>query len=241
MKIPIVKEYGSWAVFIFSCAAGIVTGLSTRPWQTGREFSLEILLTILGLIFLINSKNSFTSLLRAKQQKKESLLWFIFFSLGGLILLAPFLAEGIKKFLFFSLLILSYMVLLLRGKEHYLIAELNGFALLTLSAPISYFVITGDMSFKLYLCVFIFFAAGVFKVKARMKKNLIYRFIMIFYCAVSLAIFYYLNISVFVLLPLIENIVSVIWMREEKLRTTGNTELLKGIIFTVLLAFFWQS
>ncbi|MBI4679779.1 MAG: hypothetical protein HY753_00845 [Nitrospirae bacterium] len=74
-----------------------------------------------------------------------------------------------------------------------------------------------------------------------MKKNLVYRFIMIFYCAVSLAIFYYLNISNVVLLPLIENIVSVIWMREEKLRTTGNTELLKGIVFTVLLAFVWQS
>jgi hypothetical protein len=37
MKIPIVKEYGSWAVFIFSCIAGVMTGMLTRPWLTGKD------------------------------------------------------------------------------------------------------------------------------------------------------------------------------------------------------------
>ncbi len=241
MNIPIVKEYGSWAVFIFSCAAGIITGYLTKPWLTGREFSVEILLTVLGLAFLINSKNPLTLFLRAREQKKEHLLWFIFFSLTGVILLAPFLREGIKNFLFFSPLIISYIILLLRGKEHLLITELNGFALLTLAAPISHFVITGEMSIRLFLCVYIFFAAGVFKVRTRLKKNLTYRVLMILYCAVSLGLFYLLNISPFILLPLIENIISVIWMKEEKLRTTGNTELIKGVVFTALLAFFWLN
>jgi hypothetical protein len=116
------------------------------------------------------------------------------------------------------------MILLLYGKEHYLITELTGFALLTLSAPILNFVITGVMSVKLLLAVFIFFAAGVFKVKARMKKTLSYRWLMVIYCACALIFFLRLNISYAILLPLIENIVSVIWMREEKLEITFSSE-----------------
>jgi hypothetical protein len=254
MKIPIVKEYGSWAVFIFSCVAGLITGLLTRLWQTGKDFSMDTLLTILGLMLLINSKNPLSSALRTKSestclpqrqartegQRKEHLLWFMFFSLVGFVLLIPFLTNGIKTFLFFSPLVLSYMILLSRGKEHYLLTELNGFALLTLSAPIIYFVITGEMSLRLYLAVFIFFAAGVLKVRVRIKKTLAYRWLMIFYCTASLVFFYYLNISVVVLLPLLENIISVLWMREETLKTTGNAELIKGVIFIILLIFFWQ-
>jgi hypothetical protein len=249
MKIPIVKEHGSWAVFIFSCAAGIITGLLTRPWLTGRDFSIAVLLTILGLVFLINSKNPLTVILRSKgrryesngsYQNKEHLFWFVLFNLIGFILLIPFLIGRIKTFLFFSPLILSYIILLFRGKEHHLIAELNAFALLTLSAPIVYFVITGEISFRLYLAVFIFFAAGVLKVRARIRKTLTYRWLMVLYCVASLALFAYLGISAVVLLPLFENIISVLRMREEKLRTTGNIELIKGVVFTALLGFFWQ-
>lgn len=240
MKIPIVKEHGSWVVFIFSCAAGIVTGLSTRPWLTGKDFSFGILLTVLGLALLINSKNPLALTLRSKYQNKEQLLWFVLFSSIGFVLLVPFLTDGIKIFIFFSPLILGYVILLSRGREHYLFTELNGFALLTLSAPIVYFVITDEISFRLYLAVFIFFAAGVFKVRARMKKTLAYRWLMILYCAASPAFFLYLNVPTVVLLPLLENILSVLWMREEKLRTTGNIELIKGLIFIILLGFFWQ-
>lgn len=249
MKVPIVKEYGSWAVFIFSCAAGIVTGLLTRPWHTGRDFSVEMLLTVLGLMFLLNSKRPLSSALKTRTQQnepcglfreKEHILWFVFFSLAGIAFLTPFLAGGIKVFLFFSPLVLCYVILLSSGKEHSLVTELNGFALLTLSAPIVYFVITGELSFRLYFAVFIFFAAGVFKIRARIKKTPAYRWLMILYCSASLFFFFYSNISAILLLPFFENVVSVLWMREEKLRTTGNIELIKGVIFTVLLGFFWQ-
>ncbi len=240
MKIPVVKEYGSWAVFIFSCTAGITTGLLTKPWQTGKSFSLEMLLTVVGLVLLINSKNPLSSLLKKRTQQKEHLVWYLFFSLTGLVLLAPVLIKGINTFLLFLPFVVSYMILLLYGKEHYLITELNGFALLTLSAPITYFVITGVIPVKLLLAVFIFFAAGVFKVKARMKKTLAYRWLMVIYCACAFILFLLFNIASVILLPLFENIISVVWMREEKLRMTGNIELIKGIIFTVLLAFYWK-
>ncbi len=240
MKVPIVKEYGSWAVFIFSCSGGITAGLLTRPWHTERDFSLDTLLTVLGLAFLVNSKNPLSSFLMSKGQDREHLLWLLFFSLAGFSLLIPFMIEGINSFLIFSPFIISYAILLAYGKEHHLLTELNGFALLTLSAPIVYFVITNEMSLRLYLAVFIFFGAGVFKVRARIKKTLAYRLVMIVYCAASFVFFYCLNISVIMLLPLLENILFVSRMREEKLKKIGDTELIKGIVFTVLLGFFWQ-
>lgn len=240
MKIPILKEYGSWAVFIFSCASGIITGLSTKPWHAGRDVSVAILLTVLGLVLLINTKNPFLSLIRTKGQNREHLLWFMFFCIGGFSLLIPFLAGEIKTFLLFTPLILGYAILLSSGREHLFLAELSGFSLLALSAPIVYFAITGEISFRLYLAVLIFFAAGVFKVRAILKKTFLYRGLMVFYCAAALVFFFYMDVSAFMLLPFTENIASVLRMKEERLRTTGNKELIKGLVFTVLLGFFWQ-
>ncbi len=240
MKIPLVKEWGSWAVFISSCSAGLITGLLTHPWQTERDFSVQTFMSILGLSFLINSKNPLASTLRAKKNKKEHVLWFLFFSLTGFLCLIPFLMEGLKMFSVFSLLVLSYILLLSRGKEHHLFTELNGFALLTVSAPIVYFVVTGEMSWRLYAAVLLFFGAGVFKVRVRLKKTFAYRLIMVFYCMSSVVSYYILDIPVILLMPLVENIMTALWMREEKLRTTGNTELIKAIIFIILIGLFWQ-
>jgi hypothetical protein len=240
MKIPVLKEYGAWTVFIFSCASGITTGLLTKPWHAGRDVSVAILLTVLGFVLLINTKNPFLSLIRTKGQSREHLLWFMFFCIGGFSLLIPFLGGGIKTFLLFTPLILGYAILMYSGREHLLAAELIGFSLLTLSAPILYFVITGEMSFRLYLAVLIFFAAGVFKVRAILKKTLLYRGLMVFYCAASLVFFFYINVSAVMLLPFIENILSVLHLKEERLKTTGNKELIKGFIFTALLGFFWH-
>lgn len=240
MKIPVVKEWGSWAVFFSSSLAALVAGLLTRPWETGRDFSNVTLITVLGLAFLINSKNPLASALRTRGNKKEHILWFLFFSVSGLVLLIPFLLEGVRPFIFFSVLVMSYGILLHKGKEHSLLTEYNGFALLTLAAPVIYFTVTGVLSLKLYASVLLFFGAGVFKVRVRTRKTMRYRWIMALYCALAVVLYALLNISVIILLPLIENIVSILFMREEKLRTTGYTELVKGIIFISLVGLFWQ-
>jgi hypothetical protein len=112
--------------------------------------------------------------------------------------------------------------------------------LLTLSAPVVYFAVTGELSMKLYLAVFIFFAAGVLKVRVRLKKTPFFRVIMVLYCAAAAAVFYLLGISVLLLIPFVENIISVILMREERLKMTGYTELIKGVAFIVLIGFFWH-
>jgi len=239
MKIPVVKEWGSWAVFSSSCLAGLITGLKAEPWLAGRDFTKVTALTILGSAFLINSKNPLASALRSKE-KKEHILWFLFFTLTGLVFLIPFLIEGIKTFQIFAILIASYIILLSSGKEHHLAAELNGFALLTISAPVVYFAVTGEMSWKLYLAVTAFFAAGVFKVRLRLRKTPLFRLIMIFYCAAAAVIFHIANISIFILLPFIENIMSALWLREERLSATGNMELAKSILFVALIGLLWQ-
>jgi voltage-gated potassium channel Kch len=239
MKIPFVKEWGSWAVFSSSCLAGLIAGLKTQPWLSGRDFTDLTVLTVLGLSFLINAKNPLASALRSKG-KKEHVRWFLFFTLTGLALLIPFLTEGIKAFQFFALLVVSYIVLLYSGKEHHLAAELNGFALLTVSAPVVYFAVTGEMSWKLYLAVTVFFSAGVFKVRLRLRKSLLFRLVMILYCIMSAALFYYMNISLLILLPFLDNIMTALWLREEKLSTTGYIELTKGIVFLILIGLFWN-
>ena len=239
MKIPVVKEWGSWVVFSSSCLAGLITGLKTQPWLAGRDFTKVTALTILGSAFLINSKNPLASAIRSKE-KKEHILWFLFFALTGLVFLIPFLIEGIKTFQIFAILIASYIILLSSGKEHHLAAELNGFALLTISAPVVYFAVTGEMSWKLYLAVTAFFAAGVFKVRLRLRKTLLFRWVMVLYCAFTSIIFHLAGIPVVLLLPLIENVITAVWLREEKLRTTGNIELTKGIVFLIFTGLFWN-
>lgn len=239
MKVPFVKEWGSWAVFSSSCLAGLIAGLKTKPWLAGRDFTNLTVFTVLGLAFLINAKNPLASALRSKG-KKEHVRWFLFFALSGLALLMPFLNEGIKAFQVFALLVASYIFLLSSGKEHHLAAELNGFALLTISAPVVYFAVTGVMSWKLYIAVTVFFSAGVFKVRLRLRKTLLFRLVMILYCITSAALFYYMSISLLILLPSLDNIVTAMWLREEKLSTTGYMELSKGILFIVLTGFFWQ-
>jgi hypothetical protein len=239
MKIPVVKEWGSWAVFFSSSLAALVAGLLTRTCVTERDFPGITLSTVLGLTFLINSKNPLVSALRTGGSKREHVLWFLFFSLSGIVLLIPFLREGAGSFSVFSILVLSYGILLYKGKEHSLFTEFNGFALLTLAAPVIFFTVTGLLSLKLYAAVLIFFGAGVFKVRVRTRKTMKYRRLMALYCALAVILYSILNISVFILIPLIENLVSVIVMREEKLRTTGYTELVKAIMFIILVGFFW--
>ncbi|MBI5408478.1 MAG: YwiC-like family protein [Nitrospirae bacterium] len=239
MKVPVVKEWGSWVVFFSSCLAGLIAGLSSRPRLSGKELAFAAASAVLGLILLINSKNPLASALRTKG-KREHVVWLLSFSLTGLALLLPYLIEGIRSFSLFTPLVLSYVTLLSRGKEHNLAAELNGFALLTVSAPLVYFAVTGEMSWGLYLTVTTFFAAGVFKVRMRIRKTPLFRWIMTLYCAAAFAVFQLMNISALLLLPLLENILTAVRIREEKLKTTGNTELAKAVLFIILLGFFWR-
>lgn len=240
MKVPFVKEWGSWAVSGSSCLAGIITGSLKRAAETEQGFIFTTVLTIIGLFLLINSKNPLAAALRARESKKEHTIWFLIFSTAGMICMIPFLIKGIREFAVFGLLAVSYVIFLANGKEHHILSELNGFALLTLSAPVVYFMVSGEMSFILYAAVFVYFASGVFKVRARIRKTLFFRWLMGIYCAAAVGIYYLLHLPVAILLPLLENLWNIIVMREERLRTTGYIELTKSAVFVVLLSFLWR-
>jgi len=241
MKVPLVREWGSWVVFGASCLAAIAAGFSTQKWEAGSDIIERTIATIAGLFFLINTKPPLVAAFRAKGTKGGHIAWFLVFTATGLLLLAPFLRSDIGRFAPFLILAVSYVLLVWSGKEHHVIAELNGFALLTASAPLLYFVITGMVSIKLYAAVLLFFAAGVLKVRVRLRKTLFYRVLMIAYCAVILNIFYVLHMNLVLLVPFAENVISALWPREEKLKTTGNIELAKSIVFVILVGIFWEQ
>lgn len=241
MKVPLVKEWGSWVVFCASCLAASAAGFSTQQWQAGSDTLGTTIATIAGLLFLVNTKPSLAALIRTRGTQRGHIVWFILFTAAGLLLLVPFLRTGTERFAPFLILAVSYGVFMWRGKEHHIFAELNGFALLTASSPVVYFVITGVVSMKLYAAVFLFFAAGVLKVRVRIRKSLFYRVLMIAYCAVTLIIFSVLRMHSILLAPLAENIVSALRLRDEKLKTTGNIELAKSIFFVILVGIFWEQ
>ncbi len=83
MKIPVVKEWGSWVVFVSSLLAALTAGLLTQPWETDRDFSGLTIITILGLTLLVNSKNPLASALKTRWKKKEHVLWFLLFSISA--------------------------------------------------------------------------------------------------------------------------------------------------------------
>jgi hypothetical protein len=241
MKIPLVKEWGSWVVFSASCLAAVAAGLSAQRLQAESSAPGTTIATIAGLFFLINTKPSLAVIIRARGTRLRPVVWFILFAATGLLLLVPFFRTGIGRFAPFLILAVSYGVFMWKGKEHHIFAELNGFALLTASAPVVYFVMTGTVSMKIYAAVFLFFAAGVLKVRVRIRKSLFYRALMIAYCAALVIIFSVLRINPVLLAPLAENVVTALWLRDEKLKTTGNIELAKSILFVVLAGTFWAQ
>lgn len=235
MRVPLVKEHGAWFVLVFSCAAGILSGWSIR----GHEAILNFVLTSAGLALLINSKAPLLSLIRGRRLDKAALAWTVIFLVSGLLLLWPFLERVPVYFVMFSPVVIFYLFLIAVKKEHLLIAELTGFSLLTMAAPILFFMATGALSLKLYAAVLLFFCAGVFKVRMRMRKTVFFRVVMAVYCFFVLVVFYYLDIDVLILFPLLENITNAIWFRDEKLKVTGNVELVKGVLFLILFGLYF--
>lgn len=241
LKIPVVKEHGSWVVFLLSCLSGIIASLTKYPLHDAGENVGKTFMTAGGLALLVNAKRPLTSLLGKNGRRKENFLWFLLFCSVGLALLAPFLQNGLRPFICFSPLLIMYVGCLYIRKEHAFVAEFLGFALLTLSAPIMYFVLTGVVSTRIYLAVLVYFASGILKVRMRVRRDLRGRLSMILYCLITPAIFVALRMSPYLLIPLIDNVLSAVRNGDVNLRTLGNIEMAKGLIFCALLLVFWQE
>jgi hypothetical protein len=234
-----VKEHGAWFVFILSCAAGIIAGSLSAMQSTAGRPHLKLVLAIAGMSLLINAKVPAVSLIRSGSRRVEDAAWLGLFIFSGILLLLPFLADGFLPFALFVPLVIAYFILIAIDKEHLIVTEIIGFSLLTAGGAVTYFILTGVLSIKLYAAVLIFFCAGVFKVRLRLKKTFFYRQVMVIYCIAAAGIYVLMGLSPLILLPLLENVLFSVWPRDEKLKVTGNTELVKGLVFLLLLGLFF--
>ncbi len=221
----ILREYGSWSVFLISYLLGILL-------QGGDVFSYVTFLPLLGLAVLINSKLHLS--LWLKQKIEKNLIIFLIHILIGFLLFYASLGKEILGLSHLSLIPLLYVIFIYKLGEHHILTEITGFATLTLSVIIASYTINHYIDYKLYLLTFTYFVAGVFKVRVQLRKTMKDRLVMIFYVT-FLAILYPLyKIPILPLLPLLENIIYSITLYRAKLRFTGWMEVAKSLAFMVL-------
>jgi hypothetical protein len=224
----ILKEYGSWAVMTLSYLAGLFAG--------GRV-TVGALAVFTALALYINSKQALVLWLRRRgEMPGRSFAVFALQFLSATLMLLIVLGQGVGAMLPYALVPCAYLLLLRALGEHALLTEIAGFALLALSALVAKMTTAGVADPALFAAVAVFFAAGVFKVRVRVKRNLQQRVVMIAYIVFALAVYRVMHTPLVVLLPLIDNLVYSLTLYRATLRMTGWIEVGKGLAFVVLMA-----
>lgn len=224
----ILREYGSWSVLLLSYISGIVIA---------GKMDLDIILPLIGLCFFVNSKQAFV--IWHRLLRREAFFVFILQIVLGLLIL--FVAEGgsIFRLYPFALIPLIYLLSLILLTEHSIFTEIAGFLTLCLASQIAFFSLSGGMDIRLYLALSLFFIAGIFKVRLQLKKAIEERALMIAYLTVSIISYLLFELNPLILLPLIENLIFAFSLYRVRLQTTGWIEVVKGVLFLVLLYFLW--
>jgi hypothetical protein len=132
---------------------------------------------------------------------------------------------------------LAYLLCLKFLGEHSLFTEISGFVLLSLSALVAKLAATGVIDPALFTTVAIFFTAGVFKVRVQFRKAILHRILMVIYIGFALVVYRLIHTPVLVLLPLIDNLIFAVTLYQTKLRLTGWLEVLKGVVFLLLMTY----
>ena len=220
-----LKEYGSWSVLIIAYLAGI--GVS-------RGFTWQVVPVFLALGLLINSKQAFTKWIRATGGRKPLIIFLGQIVAATVILLAVF---GRDTPVLLPLLILpaAYLLMNKLAGEHFILTEVLGFALLSLSALLAKFTITNELDYRLYIGVAVYFVAGVFKVKAVLSQKTKDRVLSALYVPFAVIAYDSINIPVIALLPLADNLIVAATLYRVKLQTTGWIEVAKSLVFLVFL------
>ncbi len=225
-----LKEYGSWSVMVIS----YLTGLFIHRGS----FDVTAISVFLALALFINSKQAFTLWYR---QKERMYLWgFVAQSLVASMVLLLIFGESILRLLPFCSVPLLYMVFFVYRGEHSLLTELLGFATLSLAALLGAFVATVEVDYRLYIATFTFFAAGVFKVRVQLRKGLKERVGMLIYAVVAILVYNIIGVSLFILLPIIDNAVHAITLYKTRLKVTGWIELSKSVLFMLLVLYLYR-
>lgn len=208
----------------------------------GRQFRISHIFIFLGLCLAINAKQAFTVWMRAaRAEKTMPLAVFSLQTFGSAGIFLVVLGHDLYQLLPFGLIPLAYLIFLRLLGEHSLVTEVAGFLLLSLAALIAGFLSTGTPDLTLYIAVALFYVAGVFKVRIQLQKKTSHRIVMAAYLIVASLVYSSLGVSLLLLLPLLDNLVSAATLYKARLSFTGWLEVAKGIAFTVLLAFLYAQ
>ncbi|MBI4690678.1 MAG: YwiC-like family protein [Nitrospirae bacterium] len=230
MKRYMLREYGSWGVMTLSFVAGLLG-------ENG--FDLNIPAAYIAISLYINSKQAFTLWLRSAADRAKSLTVFLIQVTTATLILLPLIKNDVGRLLPFAIFPLVYVFLLKFKGEHALLTEISGFTILSMSTLIAKYAVSGDIDTKLFITVAVFFTAGVFKVRIQLTRKKFYRELMVVYLAFASIVYHLLNVPIILLLPLIDNLIFSITLYKARLSVTGWTEVLKGMLFLLLMAFFY--
>ena len=224
-----LREYGSWSVLIVSSLIGL--GVS-------RAFQWTVVPLFLALCLMINSKQAFMKWLRKRDDRTPLLIF-----LGHLAAASAVLALVFRSDIIMLLPLLVFPAAYLASNrlagEHFVITELLGFVLLSLSAVLVKFLLTGGLDVRLFLGVAFYFTAGVFKVKALLQKKVLYRVLAVLHVLLAVYVYHRMHIPEIILLPLAENIASVAGLYTVRLQTTGWIEVAKSLAVLALFIIYY--
>ena len=156
--------------------------------------------------------------------------------LRGLYLL---IRNKIVYFIPFGLLLGLYGIIALKWGEQHLLAQLTGFLLLGFPFLMANLMGSG-IDWKAFVATVLFFSAAVFKIKALVTGKAVYRALMLSYLALVVFLYIKMKVKLWLLLPLIENLVVVLYPYESKLKTQGWVELAKGLLYLGFVMAFWK-
>ncbi len=220
-----LKEYGSWSVLLIA----FITGLAVS-----RAFPWQALPVLLALGLLVNSKQAYMKWSRQPAERKH--LWiFLLQVAAAATLLIVIYGRGVPQLLPLLVVSAAYLLSNRLAGEHYLLTEVLGFALLSLAAVLAKFLVVEGVDVRLFVATALYFSAGVFKIKALLFKKRLDRVLTVVYILFSAYLYGRFALSLLILLPLVENIVTALTLYKVRLQTTGWIEVAKSIAFLVLM------
>lgn len=229
-----LKEYGSWGVMTLAYLTGLIAA---------RQINLKSLAGFLALALLINAKQAVTIWMRtAARERIAPGMIFVVQILAASALLCPLYQQyDIFLLLPFAVFPAAYLLSLNIFGEHAITTEVLGFILLSLAALVAKAIVGSGLDKSLFIVVAVFFIAGVLRVRIQLKKKFRYRVVMFLYVGAAAGLFYLMGYRVALLLPFVDNLVFALTLYRVGLQATGWIEMVKGVVFLLLLAIFGYS
>jgi hypothetical protein len=225
-----LKEYGSWSVLIVSYIIGLSVSRTDITWLAIPLF--------LALGLLINSKQAFAQWMRRKGERQALFVFLVQLAVAAILLFAIF-GSDVPRLLPMLIFPLAYLLMNRFAGEHFILTEVLGFALISLAAVLAKFLVTGGIDVRLFIAVAFYFTAGVFKIKALLRKRAQDRVLAALYVLLAAYAYDRFHISLIILLPLVDNVIAAATLYKVKLQTTGWIEVAKSLLFLVFMVFFY--